>query len=136
METDDGKAALFQPPLKMRGHVIRPDGSSVWMDADIAAVDIGATKQFPVFCLLTLHLLQIGLHIAGDWKDTIAAVGFCTVRVHHFPLVHNGSVANVNRVRIKINGIPSKATDSRAAQSVSHGQLHGHFQRFPAKQPQ
>ena len=106
------------------------------MDTDVTTVDIGITKQFLVLCLLTFHLLQIGPHIAGEWKDTIAAISLCAVRVHHFPLVHNGSVANVNRVRFKINGIPSKATNFRAAQSVSDGQLHGHLQRFPAKQPQ
>ena len=79
MEADDRKTNLSQPSLKMRSHVIRPYRSSVGMDTDVTTVDIGITKQFLVLCLLTFHLLQIGPHTAGEWKNSVAAVGFCAV---------------------------------------------------------
>ena len=103
------------------------------MNADITAVNIGVTKQLFIFCLLVLHLLQIGSHIVGKWKDSVATVGFCAVRVHYLAFIHNSGVADMDRASVKINGFPSEAADLRAAQAVSYGELHRNFQRFPTK---
>ena len=57
VEADNRKADLLQPTLKVRGYIVWPHWSTVGVDADITAVNIGVTKQFLILCLLKLHLL-------------------------------------------------------------------------------